>query len=329
MSFSNNKFWNLNSIALRLLNYQYTSNGIRSCSASDKFPVLCDAWPGFPIEVPKLAIDKATIDITKPIKISNKFFEVNLLIDGIYKKKESQFGLEYYGPDYLRHPMWDMLASAGNEFYTGRVLNYKVNADYQAEVSKVRSEIGSNHVAIATRNLPHKGHLHLVQTMLDKGLSAIVTVTHNPLFENPEIIISGWQKVIKKRDWTSSVKTLGVYDQGFLSGPRDAFWQARIRQRLGFNRFVVGRDHSGIANYFESHASISYLIDNAQKLDITVVPYDGAYFCNECMQFIVGDTCQNHDVIGVSMSGMRKAKMKGVSYEVYSRLVDEEIWELL
>ena len=51
-----------------------------------------------------------------------------------------------------------------------------------------------------------------------------------------------------------------------FSGPREAIFTALCRQNFGCNYFIVGRDHTGVGNYYDANASIR-LFD---KLDLSI-----------------------------------------------------------
>ena len=48
----------------------------------------------------------------------------------------------------------------------------------------------------------------------------------------------------------------------FYSGPREAVHHALLRQKLGFDMFIVGRDHAGAENAYKPNSAPKILKKN-------------------------------------------------------------------
>jgi len=76
------------------------------------------------------------------------------------------------------------------------------------------------------------------------------------------------------------------------SGPREAVFTALCRKNYGCSHFVVGRDHSGVNNFYEK--------DGAQKLfqslgDIGIQPifFNEVHYCQKCKNYV--EECEHEE----------------------------------
>jgi ATP sulfurylase len=73
---------------------------------------------------------------------------------------------------------------------------------------------------------------------------------------------------------------------GFLTysryaGPREAVFTALCRQNFGCSHFIVGRDHTGVGDYYSRDAS-QRLFSEIGDIDIGPLFFDEIYYCRRC-----------------------------------------------
>ena len=95
----------------------------------------------------------------------------------------------------------------------------------------------------------------------------------------------------------------------FYAGPREAAHHANIRERLGFNYFIVGRDHAGAENFYPKNASPNFLKKYKNKFRIKIITHQGSYFCKTHNKVIIKGECKNKkcNLLNISGTDFRKA----------------------
>ena len=78
----------------------------------------------------------------------------------------------------------------------------------------------------------------------------------------------------------------------FYSGPREAIHHSILRKNLGFDQFLVGRDHAGAENVYKPNLAYQTVKKVSKKLGIKVLAYKGSYFCKTCNRIVEKGACK-------------------------------------
>jgi len=137
----------------------------------------------------------------------------------------------------------------------------------------------SNVVGFHTRNIPHRAHEHIQKQALEMTIA-------DGLFINPvvggkkagdffsEVIMESYKILIKDGIYPNNQVVLGCFPTySRYSGPREAVFTAICRKNMGCNYFIVGRDHTGVGNYYNPEDSQKYF-DKMDDLVIEPVFFD-------------------------------------------------------
>ena len=103
----------------------------------------------------------------------------------------------------------------------------------------------------------------------------------------------------------------------FYAGPREAIHHALLRQRLGFTKFSVGRDHAGADNFYDPLDASRVIDDNRDELQISIFCHSGAVFCKKCKKPIISDACchDHSQMLDISGTDLRNSLKNGTNYE--------------
>lgn len=141
-----------------------------------------------------------------------------------------------------------------------------------------------------TRNVPHRGHEFMqLQAMENENCDGLliqpVVGKKKPGDFKPEYIIKSYEKMIQ--DFYPKEKVVFAAFSTFsrYAGPREAVFTALCRKNFGCSHFVVGRDHTGVGNYYDPYAS-QRIFDNFPDLEIKIVKFDEIFYSNKLNNYV-------------------------------------------
>ena len=96
----------------------------------------------------------------------------------------------------------------------------------------------------------------------------------------------------------------------FYAGPREALHHAVLREKLGFDYFIVGRDHAGAEGNYNGSDAIKLVKKYKKNLKIQVLTSTGAYYCKSCDKVVLKldkyHKCKNKKLLDISGTDFRK-----------------------
>ena len=248
-------------------------------------------------------------------KVVTKIYKDNRLVAlFLYKKKSKILTNNYtkriFGTNSKKHPGVNNFLKMGNYFITGQI-KYLFNKKqfYNTNKNKLK-----NVASLATRNIPHLGHELIVKTFIEKGYKIGITPTLNidikDLKNNP--ILKSWQYLLNLKLYKNQTYLMPIFDNSSLAGPKEAALQAIMRRNIGFDNFIVGRDHSGVKKYYKKFESASFLKKFEKKLNINILLYNGSVFCKKCNKVIEYGSCfhTKENFQDISSTSIKANKLK-------------------
>tara|TARA_B100000029_G_scaffold179367_1_gene176913 strand:+ start:3146 stop:5344 length:2199 start_codon:yes stop_codon:yes gene_type:complete len=217
----------------------------------------------------------AILDIHKIEKLQNKL-EIARLWFGTEDEKHPGVAKFMAGGDYIISGQPYLL----NEY------NHAGKNEYELAPAQTRSIFDHNGwhniIGFHTRNVPHRGHEFIQKKALqDTNADAIFIspVTgikkSGDFLANP--IIECYNSLIKEGVYEPYGALIGAFNtHSRYSGPREAVFTALCRQNYGCNYFIVGRDHTGVGNYYEPDASLK-LLENLD-MGIKILSFNSVSF---------------------------------------------------
>lgn len=268
----------------------------------------------------KNILDKPQLGIPLVLPANTKFFEFKK--KNIFKLEKKIIQKKLFRTQNKNYTPYKNFFSFG-EFF---VSEPKLKLKYKKEVNKIikiNKEIidkikylkknGKTIGAFQSRNIPHLGHEQLIKKLLEKC---------DVVFINPvcgakkkgdvktEILKKAYNFLIKKH-YGEKLVFAPLYASMFYAGPREAIHHLLLRQSLGFDYFIVGRDHAGAENNYKDLAAINMIKKYNKKFQIKVILCKGAYFCNKCDDIVVvsdnkkSHNCDLKNLTGISGTNFR------------------------
>ena len=167
-------------------------------------------------------------------------------------------------------------------------------------------------VAFHTRNVPHHGHEHVMREGLRKTdgilVQPLVGRKKNGDFRN-EVVASAYryfEKSVLPRG--KSILSFLPYN-AYYAGPREALLTAVIRKNFGCTHFIVGRDHTGVGDFYTVREYARIIAKYEPEMGIKIFHFGKAFYCAECKGTAFEDTCPHAEKYRVHPSGTLIRKM--------------------
>ena len=207
-----------------------------------------------------------------------------LHLSEIYKVDKNEEVQKIFGTPSIEHPGVKRFMSLGDYFLGGKITLlkrkpsiYKIHELTPKQTRRIFAERGwSKVVGFHTRNAIHKSHEFIQLEGLKRGLCdglfvhPIIGKKKSGDFES-EIIIESYEKMMEEFYPKSKVLMGTFASYSRYAGPREALFTAIIRKNFGCSHFIIGRDHTGVGNFYPPEASHE-VFDKFTKEELGIVP---------------------------------------------------------
>ena len=255
---------------------------------------------------------KWTIPILLTIKKNKNLYEKNKFYPLKYKKKivgiikaESFFKIDkkkynekVFKTNSKYHPGVKKIIRNENNFIGGKVYLLKshiIKDKYFYKPQESRKNFHfSNFTAFSTRNICHLGHECIHRRVLKNKNKLLIAIIVSEKNKYKIRHIENTYKILKKQKIYKKTKLIKIFIPSLHAGPNEAFLQAILFQNLGLKKFIVGRDHAGIKNFYKKYeAQKIFSIDKSLKIKIlktkepvrclycNVIGFENEKFCNQ------------------------------------------------
>jgi sulfate adenylyltransferase len=105
------------------------------------------------------------------------------------------------------------------------------------------------------------------------------------------------------------------------AGPREAIFTAIVRRNYGCSHFIVGRDHTGVKDFYGKYDS-QKIFSKFKDARIEILCFNEPYYCKKCDQITTSKTCPHRKKYHLEISGTRIRKAilnKSKIPEIYIR----------
>ncbi len=243
-----------------------------------------------------------------------------LQLEEIYSFDLDRMALLAFGTNDQAHPGVQLLRRRGKLFLGGSIeLVKRLPSPYKhyeltpREVRAIFEHKGwSKVVGFHTRNVIHRAHEHI-------QLKALREHNCDGLFVHPivgpkkqgdfsaRIILRSYEIMLENGHYPEGKVLLSAFQNySRYSGPREAVFTALCRKNFGCSHFIVGRDHTGVGNYYGP--------DDAEKLfrklgNIGIMPivFNTQHYCALCRDYV--EQCEHGGEAILDISGTKGREM--------------------
>jgi pyruvate kinase len=150
-----------------------------------------------------------------------------------------------------------------------------------------------------TRNVLHWGHEFMQLTaMEDENCDGLlvqpVVGKKKPGDFKPEYLIKSYETMIEKYYPKERVVFSAFSTYSRYAGPKEAIFTALCRKNFGCSHFVVGRDHTGVGDYYDPYAS-QRIFENIPDIGIKIVKFNEIFYSKKMKSYVQENGESLHD----------------------------------
>jgi len=242
-----------------------------------------------------------------------------LHLDEIFNYDLDKIATEVFHTTEEAHPGVRKLMHNGNCFLGGKidlVKRFPSSLKYFELTPKQTRLIFENKgwsriVGFHTRNVVHRAHefiqLEAFERLHCDGLFIHPLVGPKKSGDfNPDIICKCYDLMVSQFYPKGKVLLGAFQNYPRYSGPREAVFTAICRKNFGCSHFIVGRDHSGVGNYYQKDGAHK-LFDELGYIGIKPIYFNEVHYCLKCDQYV--ESCSHSESNILQISGTQCREM--------------------
>ena len=255
-------------------------------------------------------IDQRTGESTAILHLEDKY-EVDL--EDVAKK--------WFGTTDKKHPGVERFMSRGVSMLGGPVEYLSAasiaRSPYQLTPEQTRMVFDikgwSRIVAFHTRNVPHRGHEYVIANACERS-NADGVLIHPVIGPKktgdflPEVILGAYERLISLAYPNALLGAFSTYSR--YCGPREAVFTALCRKNFGCTHFAIGRDHTGVGDYYRPNENFE-LFESLGDIGITPVFFDAVCHCETAGTAVESTSPEQGELRAISGTMIRNLLEKG------------------
>ncbi len=240
-----------------------------------------------------------------------------------------------YGTDEEAHPGARVLKESGRWAISGPVIalahptsGFPEHDLTPAQVRAVKDERGwKTMVGFQTRNPVHRAHEYLQKVALESvdGLLLHPLVGETKSDDIPASVrMSCYEELL--RGYFPPERVLLATNPAWMryAGPKEAVFHAIVRRNYGCTHFIVGRDHAGVGNYYDTYAA-HRIFDgySRDELGIDILRFEHTFYCSSTR------TCPHPPELHQTLSGTAVRKLLAEGKDLPEEFTRPEVARVL
>lgn len=272
-------------------------------------------------------------------RLNNEIY-ATLNVEEIKKFDKSLLCRKWFGTDHKKHPGAARVLEGGDYLLAGKtnLLKRRLSPfkEYELTPSQTRKIFTEKDwlkvVGFHTRNPIHRSH-EFIQIQALKNIAADGLFIHPVVGKKKKgdfdarVIIRVYELMLKKF-YPKNKVVFAVYPTySRYAGPREAVFTAICRKNYGCSHFIVGRDHTGVEDYYPPQAS-QEIFNKFPDLGIVPVFFNKVYFSKKLKRYVEEGLADEKEEERVSISGTKvrelfKKREKPTGWLMRPEIADE------
>lgn len=235
-----------------------------------------------------------------------------------FKRDKNHEAKRVYKTDEDAHPGVAVLRKQGDTLLGGPI--DVISPNYQPQFVELRltpaqtretfaAKNWSIIAAFQTRNPIHRAHEYLTKVALEMtdGLLIHPVVGETKSDDIPAETRLECYRVLIDNYYNKDRVVLSVLPLAMrYAGPREALFHALIRKNYGVSHFIVGRDHAGVGNYYDTYDG-QKIFDQFEPGEIGVTPlkFEHTFYCKKTQSMASSKTTNSAPEDRVNLSGSK------------------------
>lgn len=284
-------------------------------------------WP-IPIVCDVTEKEAERISVGEPIALVDHHNEIMALlyVEEKFRYSKSEMAKKVFGTESRDHPGVKMVEEMKPMLLSGKIdLLRRKKADFKGyeftprQVRRVFEERGwAKVVGFHTRNVIHRSHEFIQLKALQEG-------NCDGLFVHPIIgrkkrgdfdakyVLKAYE-LMKKHFYPKDCIVFAAFaTYSRYAGPRESLFTALCRKNFGCSHFIVGRDHTGVGEFYHPKASHT-IFDRFPDLGITPVRFNTVFYSKKAGHYVherEGDNHTDEDKLHISGTQAREMFERG------------------
>ncbi len=262
-------------------------------------------------------------------------------ITNAYRTDHEAEASSVYGTDDDAHPGVRVLKDSGPWAIAGGVVALAQAAsgfpEYDltpAQVRAIKTDRGwKTMVGFQTRNPVHRAHEYLQKVALETidGLLLHPLVGETKSDDIPASVrMSCYEELL--RGYFPPERVLLATNPAWMryAGPKEAVFHAIVRRNYGCTHFIVGRDHAGVGNYYDTYAAHRIFDEYSPgELGIEILRFEHTFYCSDCGGMASSRTCPHPATSHRTLSGTAVRKLLDEGKELPPEFTRPEVAKVL
>ncbi|MDG5775381.1 sulfate adenylyltransferase [Haloarculaceae archaeon H-GB2-1] len=232
-------------------------------------------------------------------------------VEEVYKYNKSEAAEAVFGTDDEDHPGVASFKSRDDFLVGGPITMFDPHRHNGHDLLPAESRVlfrkkgWDTVVGFQTRNAPHRAHEYIQKSAMEfvDGLFVQPKLGDKKIGDYSDAVIMESYRELTDAYYPTGNVALSVFpSQMRYAGPRESIFDALVRKNQGCTHFIIGRDHAGVGDYYDSFAAHD-IFEEITDIGIEPMFFSYSFFCEPCDGMVSEKICPHGDDERIYPSG--------------------------